>query len=129
MLFYDKFIIFAFVRKYEVEIYGKLEEMPHLLEGDFFHSLELFQILEKTPGITPFYGCCHTGEHGGQDKCSSSSITANLYSHLIYIRTRTRMERDFMRPDAEQNAIFPLLLRSITIHLHKRLCFTSSFPE
>lgn len=54
MLFYDKFIIFAFVRKYEVEIYGKLEEMPHLLKGDFFHSLELFQILEKTPGITPF---------------------------------------------------------------------------
>jgi predicted short-subunit dehydrogenase-like oxidoreductase (DUF2520 family) len=54
LLFYDKFIIFAFVRKYEVEIYGKLEEMPHLLEGDFFHSLELFQILEKTPGITPF---------------------------------------------------------------------------
>ena len=52
--FYDKFIIFAFVRKYDVEIYGKLEEMPHLLEGDFFHSLELFQILEKTPGITPF---------------------------------------------------------------------------
>ena len=46
LLFYDKFIIFAFVRKYDVEIYGKLEEMPHLLEGDFFHSLELFQILE-----------------------------------------------------------------------------------
>ena len=45
----------------------------------------------------------------------SSSITANLYFHLIYIRTRTRTE-GLYAPDAEQNAIFPLLLRSITIH-------------
>ena len=97
MLFYDKFIIFASVRKYEVEIYGKLEEMPHLLEGDFFHSLELFQILEKTPGITPFMAVAT------QENMVVGQMLVILYHRKslippFYIRTRTRMERDFMHP-------------------------------
>jgi predicted short-subunit dehydrogenase-like oxidoreductase (DUF2520 family) len=42
LLFYDKFIIFAFVRKYEVEIYGKLEEMPMDVFKDYARHYGVF---------------------------------------------------------------------------------------
>lgn len=72
----------------------------------------------------------HTGEQGGRTNARHPPYhRKSLHFHLIYIRTRTRMERDFYAPDAEQNAIFPLLLRSLTIHLHKQLCFYIEFSR
>ena len=41
------------MKRIEVRIYSENEELPHLLEGNFFHSLELFQIGEKVPSDTP----------------------------------------------------------------------------
>lgn len=52
----------------------------------------------------------------------------SLFPPYLYTHAHAYGE-GFYAPDAEQNAIFPLLLRSITIHLHKRLCFYIEFSR
>lgn len=37
-----------------IHIYTKSKDLPPLLEGNFFHSRELFLIYEQTPGCKPF---------------------------------------------------------------------------
>ena len=58
--------------------------MPHLLEGDFFHSLELFQILEKTPGIPPFMAVA-TQENKSLSfmGCSPTPLITWSYTELL----------------------------------------------
>ena len=115
MLFYDKFIIFAFVRKYDVEIYGKLEEMPHLLEGDFFHSLELFQILEKTPGITPFMAVATQENKVVGQMLVILYHRKSLFPPYLYTHAHAYGE-GLYAPEAQKNAFFPFLRPSKTIH-------------
>ena len=102
--------------------------MPHLLEGDFFHSLELFQILEKTPGITPFMAVATQENKVVGQMLFILYHRKSLFPPYLYTHAHAYGE-GFYAPDAEQNAIFPLLLRSLTIHLHKRLCFYIEFSR
>ena len=100
--------------------------MPHLLDGDFFHSLELFQILEKTPGITPFMAVATQENMVVGQMLVILYHRKSLFPPYLYTHAHAYGE-GFYAPDAEQNAIFPLFLRSITIRLHKRLCFYIEF--
>ena len=102
--------------------------MPHLLEGDFFHSLELFQILEKTPGITPFMAVATQENKVVGQMLVILYHRKSLFPPYLYTHAHAYGE-GLYAPDAERNAIFPLLLRSITIHLHKRLCFYIEFSR
>lgn len=102
--------------------------MPHLLEGDFFHSLELFQILEKTPGITPFMAVATQENKVVGQMLVILYHRKSLFPPYLYTHAHAYGE-GLYAPDAEQNAIFPLLLRSLTIHLHKRLCFYIEFSR
>ena len=102
--------------------------MPHLLEGDFFHSLELFQILEKTPGITPFMAVATQENKVVGQMLVILYHRKSLFPPYLYTHAHAYGEGLYAL-DAEQNAIFPLLLRSITIHLHKRLCFYIEFSR
>ncbi len=39
---------------FSIRIYTENKELPELLEGNFFHSKELFLIEEQTPNDTPY---------------------------------------------------------------------------
>ena len=80
--------------------------MPHLLEGDFFHSLELFQILEKTPGITPFMAVATQENMVVGQMLVILYHRKSLFPPYLYTHAHAYGE-GFYAPDAEQNAIFP----------------------
>ena len=89
--------------------------MPHLLEGDFFHSLELFQILEKTPGITPFMAVATQENKVVGQMLVILYHRKSLFPPYLYTHAHAYGE-GLYAPDAERNAIFPLLLRRININ-------------
>ena len=48
--------------KIEVQIFSKSEELPEMTCGNFFHSIELFRIIEKTPGQWPYMAVAYSGD-------------------------------------------------------------------
>ena len=78
-------------KNYEIKVYTKSEELPQLLEGNFFHSLELFEISEGVSGDTPFMVVA-----------TEDGRTHRTWFHLLYIRTRTHMERASIFPKKQK---------------------------
>ncbi len=116
------------MREYEINIYKEKDTLPPILEGDFFHSLELFQILGQTPGAAPMMVIAtHKGKVAGQ-------MLVILYHHRHwvppYIYTHAHVYGEGLyAQDYDSSAIFPLLLRSVTISLRKRHCFYIEFSR
>ena len=65
-------------KDYEIKVYTESEELPRLLEGNFFHSLELFEISERVPGDTPVMAVASKdGQIAGQ-------LLAVLHTHRTW---------------------------------------------
>ena len=67
---------------FNIRIYTEDKELPELLEGNFFHSKELFLIEEQTPKDTPYMAVAtRDGKVRGQ----------------LLVIVRMRMVKDAMR--------------------------------
>lgn len=91
------------MRKYDVEIYGKLEEMPHLLEGDFFIAWS-FSDSWKTPGITPFMAVATQENKVVGQMLVILYHRKSLFPPYLYTHAHAYGE-GLYAPDAERNAI------------------------
>ena len=54
LAFLEIIYYFCHVNECCIDIYTKSKDLPTLLEGNYFHSRELFIIYEQTPGCTPY---------------------------------------------------------------------------
>ena len=115
-------------KDYEIKVYTESEELPRLLEGNFFHSLELFEISERVPGDTPVMAVASKdGQIAGQ-------LLAVLHTHrtwfppFIYTHAHAHGEGIYLNTEQAEE-IFPLLLHSITRTLCNRHCLYIEFSE
>ena len=102
------------MKRIEVRIYSENEELPHLLEGNFFHSLELFQISEKVPSDTPIMAVAtQEGRVVGQMLAVIHRrhilIPPFIYTHA-HVPEKKRL---FARYDMEKETIIQLLSNGV----------------
>lgn len=116
------------MNNFSIQIYEKSEEMPQLLEGNFFHSLALFRIIEKAPKDTPYMAVItQDGEVKGQ-----MLVIVHRRGSLIppYLFTHAHVHGEgFYAPDVDAAELFPRLLKAVTLRLRHRLCFYIEFSE
>lgn len=97
-LFFIINLLFCNVKRIEVRIYSENEELPHLLEGNFFHSLELFQIGEKVPSDTPIMAVAtQEGRVVGQMLAMIHRRHILIPPFYIYMPTCTEKEPIWMK--------------------------------
>lgn len=114
------------MRNYHVDIYTTSQELPELLEGNFFHSRELFCILEKVPGDKPLMAVAsQEGAVVGQ-MLAIIHRRGSLMPPYLYTHAHVHGEGCYAKDEDE---IFALLLKALTLRLRHRLCFYVEFSD
>ena len=112
-----------------VTIYSRGGTLPHLCGSNFFHSAELFHIIEKSPGQRPFMAVA-TDASGRE----LGHMLAFVYSHGMWLppfrywQGRVYGEGDYV-DDARREEVFGELLKAVTRKLRRRLCFSIEFSD
>ena len=115
-------------KNYEIKVYTKSEELPQLLAGNFFHSLELFEISEGVSGDTPFMAVAT------EDGRTIAQMLAVLHTHhtwfppFIYTHAHAHGEGIYLSAETEEE-LFPLLLHALTRKLCSHHCLYIEFSE
>lgn len=117
------------MRDYHIDVIKKSEQLPAIETRNFFHSPELFKILEKASGCTP-YMIVATDNKG--------DVRANLLAILWrrgallppYLFTQGRIYGEGVYKDeAEKKTIFPLMLKAVKKAFHNKLCLAIEFSD
>lgn len=116
------------MKEYEVDIYTEKEALPCLLEGNFFHSSELFRIIENTPNDVPYMAVATQEGKVVAQMLVIQHRCGSWFPPYLYTHAHAHDEGLYAE-GANKEAVFPLLLRAITIHLNKHLCFYIEFSE
>lgn len=112
-----------------VTIYSRGETLPPLIGSNFFHSAELFHIVEKSPGQRPFMAVA-TDDDGHE----LGHLLAFVHVHVMwlppfrYSNGRAYGEGEYAE-GANREEVFSVLLRAITHKLRRRLCFVIEFSD
>ena len=127
--YYRSFMYFCAMDSVSVKIISKSEELPELVCNNFFHSTELFKILERTPAHTPYMALA---EHrDGRVLGHILAIVRRRWALLPpYFFTQGRIYGEGEYVDEEQKEeIFGLLLRAITRKFRRKLCLFIEFSN
>lgn len=130
---------------YNIKIYTSSKELPaQLLDGNFFHSRELFQMVEESPGDTPYMTVATKDDQVvGQLLVivhrRGSLIPPYLFTHAhahgegIYAKATDagfgKETEAHKATEGEIARLFPLMLKAITLRLKERLCLYIEFSE
>ena len=113
---------------FSIRIYTESNELPELLEGNFFHSKTLFLIEEQTPKDTPYMAVAtRDGEVRGQ-LLVIVRRRGSLFPPYLYTHAHAHGEGCYA-DETETETLFPLLLKAITLKLRHRLCFYIEFSD
>lgn len=111
---------------YHVDIYTTSQELPKLLEGNFFHSRELFCILEKVPGDKPLMAVASDEDHVVGQMLAIIHRRGSLIPPYLYTHAHVHGEGCYAENMEE---VFALLLKTLTLRLRHRLCFYVEFSD
>ena len=113
----------------DIHIYTKNEGLPVLLDGDFFHSLELFRITEKVPGHTPYMVVATNENH--EVVAQLLAISRRRGSWIPpYLYTHAHVNGIGLYKDPSCSAeMFHLLLHHLTMYLDQKLCLFIEFAD
>lgn len=117
------------MQSYHVRLYTTGEELPEMTCRNFFHSAELFHIVEKTPGHRPYMAVATDAE--GRVVAHTLAIIRRRGSWLPpYLYTQGRIYGEGEYADGYDNEeIFGLILHELTRKLRRRLCFYIEFSD
>lgn len=116
------------MNNYSIQIYEKSEEMPQLLDGNFFHSPALFRIIEQVPNDTPYMAVIsQDGEVKGQ-MLVIVHRRGSWFPPYLYTHAHVHGEGCYAE-GADVEMLFPKLLKAVTLKLRHRLCFYIEFSE
>ncbi len=114
--------------EYDVAIYTRSEELPLLLEGNFFHSLTLFQITERVSSDTPVMAVAFKEEKVLGQLFLTIHHHRFLFPPYIYTHAHAHGEGIY-REGADKSTLFPLLLHAATKHLQHKGCLYIEFSD
>lgn len=113
-----------------VRIYRQGEALPQLSEENFFHSPELFHIMEQVPGAWPFMIVATNGQ--GQEAghlLVTLSRQWSWFPPFVYTHARAYGEGVYPDDDANHEEVFGAMLHAITQKLRHTFCLYSEFSD
>lgn len=117
------------MERYEVRLYTTGEELPDMTCHNFFHSTELFRMIEKTPGQKPYMAVATDGN--GQVVGHVLAIVRRRGSWLppmLYTQGRAYGEGEYA-DGVDREEVFGQLLAVLTRKLRRKLCFYIEFSN
>lgn len=117
------------MQSYQVRLFTSGEELPEMTCHNFFHSAELFHIIEKTPGQKPYMGVAT--DANGRVAGHILAIVRRRGSWVppvLYTQGRIYGEGEYAEGE-DQEEVFGLLLTALTRRLRRRLCFYIEFSN
>lgn len=114
---------------YEIKIFERGERLPEIAGDNVFHSPELFHLLERTPGCSPYMIVATDGQ---DTVCGHMlAILWRRGSWLPpYMFTQGRVYGEGVYRSAnEKSVLFPLLLKAVSRAFHNKLCFYIEFSD
>jgi len=113
--------------QYQTAIYTHGDTLPTMDGGNFYHSPELFHIVERTPGQRP----CMAVATDGQGRVVGHILVFLLrasWMPLLYWQAHAYGEGDYAE-DVNSEEVFGLLLEALVRRLRRRLCFFIEFSD
>ena len=113
--------------QYQTAIYTRGDTLPTMDGGNFYHSPELFHIVERTPGQRP----CMAVATDGQGRVVGHILVFLLrasWMPLLYWQAHAYGEGDYAE-DVNREEVFGLLLEALVRRLRRRLCFFIEFSD
>ena len=113
--------------QYQTAIYTRGDTLPTMDGGNFYHSPELFHIVERTPGQRP----CKAVATDGQGRVVGHILVFLLrasWMPLLYWQAHAYGEGDYAE-DVNSEEVFGLLLEALVRRLRRRLCFFIEFSD
>ncbi len=113
--------------QYQTAIYTRGDTLPTMDGGNFFHSPELFHIVEATPGQRPCMAVAFD---------SSGSVAGHILVFLqrsswlpfLYWQAHAYGEGDYSE-DVNSEEVFGILLEALVRRLRRRLCLFIEFSD
>lgn len=114
---------------YRVRLYSSGEVLPDMNSHNFFHSPELFHIIERTPGQSPYMAVA-TDDKGKTVGHVLAIIRrrGSLMPPYLFTQGRVYGEGEYAE-EVENEEVFALLLDAITRKLRRRLCLYIEFSD
>lgn len=113
----------------EVRIFNKSEELPDISQDNFFHSKDLFVMMEQTPGCTPYMAVAYD---------SDGNILGHLFAVVyrrgslippyLYSNARIYGEGEYSN-GVDKNAVFGELMQAFTRLFRRKMCLYVEFSN
>lgn len=117
------------MKDYHVDIMKRGEQLPELSERNFFHSPELFHVLERVTGCSPYMVVVSDG--GGTVHAHLLAILwrrGSLMPPYLFSQGRVYGEGVY-RDETEKKDIFPMMLDAVIKAFHNKLCLFVEFSD
>ncbi len=115
--------------EYRIRIFTKGNKLPQMVCDDFFHSSELFHIMEHSQGQRPYMAVAYKED---------GEIVAHMLAYIhhrktcfppfLYSQGRIYGEGEYT-DDTDKELIFGLMLNEITRKLRRKLCLYIEFSD
>lgn len=128
-MYIDKKIYYFCNVNLQIKIISKSEELPDMKCANFFHSVEMFQIVEQTPRHKPYMALAIRED--GTIAAHMFACTRTRGSWIPpYLFTQGRIygEGEYDE-DVNKDEVFALLLEAITKKFKRKLCLYVEFSD
>ena len=96
--------------------------------SSFFHSTELFRIVEKTPGQQPFMVIVRRGNTVVAHMLATLRRRGSLVPPYLFSQGRVYGEGEYVEGE-DKDALFELMLKAITRKLRRKMCLYIEFSD
>lgn len=111
-----------------IDIIQRSSDLPALECHDFFHSSELFAIVEKTSGMQPYMAIARRGDRIVAHLLATLRRRGALIPPYLFTQGRVYGEGEYAAEENKEE-LFEMMLEVITRKLKKKLCLYIEFSD
>jgi len=111
-----------------IRIITHSEDLPEMTSAKFFHSPELFRIVEQSPGQAPYMAVAIREGRVIAHLLAILRRRGSLIPPYLFTQGRVYGEGEYDE-DVDREEVFRLMLEAITRKLRRRLCFYIEFSD
>lgn len=111
-----------------VVIISRSEDLPPIETGNFFHSPELFKIIEQTPGQSPYMAIATKEGRVVGHLLVMLRRRGSLIPPYLFTQARVYGEGEYAS-DIDKEEVFGLLLAAVEKKMRRKLCLYTEFSD
>lgn len=112
----------------DVVIISKSENLPEMKCNNFFHSSELFRIIEQTPGQSPYMAVARCAGTVVGHMLVMLRRRGSLIPPYLFTQARVYGEGDYAE-GVDREEVFGLLLDAVEKKMRRKLCLYTEFSD